>query len=103
MTSSHEPSSKMKVVTTEEPQQSGPTESRAEVVGVVKLPPVPENSITLQADWKRVRRDRKILGEYFKVCSVALMSSRTSEFPLMWSENLGLGGNGLPCLQWSGI
>ena len=36
-------------------------------MGVVRLPPVPENSITLQRDWKSVRRDRGILGEYFKV------------------------------------
>ena len=37
------------------------------------------------------------------VCSVALMRSRTSEFPLMWSESLGLGGGGESTflLQWS--
>ncbi len=66
------PTTKMSVLSTEqEPvKDSAPpycADSAIKRVDVVTLPPVPESSINLQADWKRVRRDRTILGEYFKV------------------------------------
>ncbi len=71
-----QPSTKMSVVSTElKPSTTKDIPGNADsavkkdlsVMSVVKLPSVPENSITLQRDWKRVRRDRGILGEYFKV------------------------------------
>ena len=71
----HLPSSTKMAVTSTETDQPGPSVSdvKDDVVEVpvlpvqLKLPPVPDNSILLQADWKRLRRDRKLLGEYFKV------------------------------------
>lgn len=33
----------------------------------LKMPPVPSSSIQFQADWKRLRRDREMLTQYFKV------------------------------------
>lgn len=43
------------------------TEKAQQVPAVVKLPPVPDSCIQLQADWKSLRRNRNVLSQYFKV------------------------------------
>lgn len=70
------PSSTKMSVTSTGNDQLGHSES-SDMNGVVdvpsqpavqlKLPSVPDNSISLQADWKRLKKDRKLLGVYFKV------------------------------------
>jgi len=45
--------------------KSNTSDSRVEYV--LKLPPVPDNSLTFQADWKMLKRDRTLLSQYFKV------------------------------------
>ena len=47
---------------------SGNQKVEAEVCSKLELLPVPQSSIVFQADWKRLRRNRSLLTQYFKVC-----------------------------------
>ena len=37
---------------------------------VLSVPDVPDSSLQFQADWKKLRRDKNVLAEYFKVCNM---------------------------------